>query len=111
WLHGLAGAERLDLFPASGLGRWARRLGLGTSQAQERTQWLFENLGRATSTAGLEHSCRRLCEEVALEPATACEQVLAYIQRTQPHSTAGRMRRAHYPGFVRPTLPGQQNEL
>src|SRR5690242_2653662 len=27
--------EQLDLFPAPGLGRWTRKLGLGTSQAQE----------------------------------------------------------------------------
>src|SRR5438132_6107369 len=32
--------QRLDLFPGHGLGGWARRLGLGASQAQERTQWL-----------------------------------------------------------------------
>ncbi|MGH9678131.1 MAG: hypothetical protein ACRD36_13590, partial [Candidatus Acidiferrum sp.] len=31
----LTAAERLDLFPAPGMGRWARRLGLGGSQAQE----------------------------------------------------------------------------
>src|SRR5260370_33847849 len=34
----LTPAQRLDLFPAPGLGRWARKLGLGGSQAQERTQ-------------------------------------------------------------------------
>src|SRR5882724_1370372 len=32
--------ERLDLFPPAGLGRWTRHLGLGASQAQERTQFL-----------------------------------------------------------------------
>jgi hypothetical protein len=111
WLHGLSAAQRLDLFPASGLGRWARRLGLGSSQAQERTQWLFDNLGRTTSTPSVEHSCRRLCEEVALEPASACEQVLAFIQRTQPHSTAGLMRTAIYQGFVRSALLGDESEL
>ena len=37
--------QRLDLFPAHGLGGWARKLGLGASQAQERTQWLLDNLG------------------------------------------------------------------
>src|SRR5437868_1771642 len=34
--------QRLDLFPGQGLGGWARKLGLGTSQAQERTQWLLD---------------------------------------------------------------------
>src|SRR5438128_6749911 len=31
--------RQLDLFPAPGLARWARRLGLGAAQAQERVQW------------------------------------------------------------------------
>ena len=36
--------EQLNLFPPPGLGRWARKLGLGGSQAQERTQWLLDSL-------------------------------------------------------------------
>src|SRR4051794_15522602 len=40
----LTPAQRLALFPAPGLGRWARRLGLGGAQAQERTQWLLDTL-------------------------------------------------------------------
>src|SRR5260370_10654161 len=43
-LSALAPEPRLDLVPAPGLGRWARRLGLGTSQAQERTQSLIDHL-------------------------------------------------------------------
>src|SRR5205085_1979413 len=43
-LHGALAAltkeEQLELFPAPALMAWARKLGLGTSQAQERTQWL-----------------------------------------------------------------------
>src|SRR6476469_6539057 len=35
-LSALTPAQRLDVFPAPGLGRWARKLGLGTSQALER---------------------------------------------------------------------------
>src|SRR5437588_4371445 len=40
-LTALTAEGRLELFPAPGLGRWGRRLGLGSSQAQERTQWLL----------------------------------------------------------------------
>src|ERR1700758_4072178 len=43
-LTSLNQSERLDLFPAPGLGRWTRRFGLGATQAHERTQWLIENL-------------------------------------------------------------------
>src|SRR6476620_4877915 len=42
----LTPAERLDLFPVPGLGRWARKLGLVSSQALERTQWLADTLAR-----------------------------------------------------------------
>src|SRR5216684_4609362 len=43
-LGNLKPEERLDLFPAPGLGRWTRRFGLGATQAQERTQWLIDSL-------------------------------------------------------------------
>src|SRR6266571_131249 len=43
-LTSLSPTERLDLFPAPGLGRWTRRFGLGSTQAQERTQWLIDSL-------------------------------------------------------------------
>src|SRR6202158_4439607 len=45
-LESLTPNQRLDLFPAPGLGRWARRLGLGSAQAQERTQWMLDHLSR-----------------------------------------------------------------
>src|SRR5262245_25871727 len=35
-LAALPREAQLELFPAAGLGRWARRLGLGSGQAQER---------------------------------------------------------------------------
>src|SRR5579871_725134 len=50
-LTALTPEQRLDLFPAPGLGRWTRRLGLGASQAQERTQWLLDNLAKTEVAA------------------------------------------------------------
>src|SRR5882762_3009986 len=44
-LEGSTAQQRLELFPAPGLSRWTRKLGLGLSQAQERTQWLLDRLG------------------------------------------------------------------
>src|SRR3954466_871755 len=43
-LRDLSAAEKLDLFPPSGLGRIASRLGFGKQQATERADWLAENL-------------------------------------------------------------------
>src|SRR5215831_13692710 len=45
-LAGLSKEQQLDLFPVPTLARWARRLGLGSSQAQERTQWLLDLFGK-----------------------------------------------------------------
>src|SRR5439155_8264553 len=80
-LTALTAEQRLDLFPAPGLGRWTRRLGLGSSQAQERTQWLIDTLAKPeeTTAAG---AIRRACTEVALEPERACEFLCHFIERT-----------------------------
>src|SRR5258706_8552432 len=44
-LTDLPAAEKLDLFPTGGLGRWARKLGLGQTAPVERVQWLIDALG------------------------------------------------------------------
>src|SRR5207248_5698828 len=77
---------QLDLFPAPGLGRWARRLGLGTGQAQERTQWLIDNLARATTRAGGPSNLRRICAESGVDCARACAVVCQYVERTEGHN-------------------------
>src|SRR5262245_8986914 len=79
-LAGLTPEQRLDLFPAPGLGRWTRRLGLGSSQAQERTQWLVDCLARPEQTL-MFGALRRACTEVSLEPERACEFVCSAIER------------------------------
>src|SRR5438105_2260333 len=109
-LTSLAPEQRLDLFPAPGLGRWTRKLGLGASQAQERTQWLIDSLARPeeTTAAG---AIRRACTEVALEPERACEFVCHFIERTEPHNTAGLMRRHIHQGFARCAFQGDETDL
>ncbi len=67
-LSALTPAQRLETFPAPGLGRWARKLGLGTSQALERVQWLIDSLARPVPLpfqAGA--TIRRVCDEAGLE--------------------------------------------
>src|SRR5262245_27030169 len=74
--------EQLDLFPAAGLGRWTRKLGLGGSQAQERTQWLLENLARPGSPQGFTQ-LRRLCVESNLDAERACDFLCKHVDRTE----------------------------
>jgi hypothetical protein len=108
-LASLTSNERLDLFPAGGLGRWGRRFGLGSTQAQERAQWLHDELGRSAQ-AGT-GSIVRACEEVSLTPQRACEALCQYIEKTEAHNTSGLMRRHIYQGFCRSVFLGDDTEL
>jgi hypothetical protein len=113
-LHRALGAlkleEQLELFPAPGLGRWARRLGLGSSQAQERTQWLIDNLA-APARGRQAGALRRACEECGLGAERACEAACRHIAATEPHNTAGLMRRHILQGFARAALLADESEL
>src|SRR5438874_930834 len=85
-LEALTPQERLDLFPPLGLGRWTRRLGLGTTQALERTQWLIDNLTNPNGPP-----VARVCVECGLEAERACQLVCNFIEATEAHNTAGLM--------------------
>lgn len=103
--------EQLDLFPAPGLGKWTRLLGLGTSQAQERAQWLLDSLSRPGSYASGFAPLRRICAECDLTGERACELVCRHIERAEGHGTAGHMRRHILQGFARAALLGDEGGL
>ena len=103
--------DQLDLFPAPGLMGWTRKLGLGSSQAQERTQWLIDQLARPFPLGvGFAH-LRRLCSESSLVPERACELISRFVDRTEPHNTAGLLRRHIYQGLARAALVGDESDL
>lgn len=111
-LEALPSAQRVELFPAPGLGRWARNwLGLGASQALERTQWLIDSLGRPVVLPFQPGAVRRSCEEAGLEPGRALELVRGRIERTESHNTAGLMRRNVLEGFAKAVLLGDESDL
>jgi hypothetical protein len=110
-LQALGAPERLELFPAPGLGRWTRKLGLGSSQAQERVQWLLDSLSKASFATRQGGAIRRACQEAGLEMEKACEVVCQYVEKTAAHSTAGLMRRHIHQGFARAVLLGDEAEL
>jgi hypothetical protein len=108
----LSPAEKLDLFPAPGLGRWARKLGLGSSQAQERTVWMLDQLARREIVAqDAAVPLNRLCHEAGIDPARACELVISQIERAEIRSTAGLMRRHIHCGFAKAALLNDEAEL
>jgi hypothetical protein len=111
-LEALSPAQRLDLFPAPGLGRWARNwLGLGASQALERAQWLLDGLARPPALPFEAGAARRACEEAGLEAGRAFDLVVEHVGRTEGHSTAGLMRRHVLEGFAKAVLLGDESEL
>jgi hypothetical protein len=119
-LEALTPAERLELFPVPGFGRWTKLLGLGNTQAQERTQWLCDMLKAPKGSSILgkndpqDHGSaylRRLCTEASLDPERAYELLTKHIEKTQAHNTAGLMRRHLHQGFARAALLGDESEL
>ncbi|MCI0462022.1 MAG: hypothetical protein L0Z62_34150 [Gemmataceae bacterium] len=106
----LSAGEQLDLFPPPVLGRLARKLGLGTSQAQEKVQWLIDSLARSPARPGVS-SLRRILTECGLEGERACEALCRHIERTEAHNTAGLMRRHIHQGFARAALLGDESDL
>src|SRR5262249_29786895 len=110
-LKALSPQQRLDLFPAPGLGRWARKLGLGTSQALERVQWLIDSLGKPCPIPFHVGALRRACDEAGLEPARALAAALERIGPTEARSTGGLMRSNILEGFARALLLGDEGEL
>jgi hypothetical protein len=110
-LEVLTPAQRLELFPAPGLGRWARRLGLGGSQAQERIQWLLDNLALPALMPADGGVMRRACGEANLDVSRACDLVCGHVERSEAHDTAGLMRRHIHQGFARAALLGDEADL
>ncbi len=110
-LRDLTPAEKVELFPPPGLGRWARRLGLGSSQAQERAEWLAENLSGYSNFARMPTPISRALEDSGLIPQKAFDLVAMHVQKTEAHNTAGLMRRHIFQGFAKAALLKDESEL
>ena len=108
-LAAAAADEQNELFPAAGLARWTRKLGLGGGAVQERTQWLMDQLSRAAS--GGFASLRRLAGDGGLDGDTACTLVWKQLDKSESHGAAGMMRRHIHGGLTRAALLGDESEL
>lgn len=105
-LRDLSPEEKVDLFPPPGIGRWARRLGIGQTQAAERAEWLADSL---SSSRGI--PLPQALADAGLSPQKACDLLCAHIQRTEPHNTHGLMRRAIAQGFAKAVLLRDESEI
>ncbi len=97
--------ERVELFPPPGLGKWARRLGLGGTQAQERGEWLAEQL--PVSGAPLS----QLLSEAGLTNESAYDLLVRHAAKTESRATAGLMRQQVVRGFAGAVLKGDEAAL
>src|SRR5438128_1465891 len=110
-LKALTPEQQAELFPAMGLAKWARKLGLGSAQAQERTQWLIDNLARPLTPGAAAAGLRQVCDECHLDGTTALELICRHIDHAETHNTAGLMRRHIHHGFARAALLGDESDL
>lgn len=108
-LRNLTGDEKLDLFPPPGLGRWARRLGLGLTQAAERAEWLADALTSPPGRTPL--PLAQALHDSGLTSDRAFDLIVAHARKAEAHNTAGVMRRAVLAGFARATLQKDEAEL
>jgi hypothetical protein len=110
-LSTLSNDQKLDLFPAPGLGRWTRKLGLGTSQALERCQWLADHVGGHGQLGRGPMPVLQALGETGISVQKAIELIEAYVERAEAHNTAGLMRREIYKGFTRAHLLKDEAKL
>ena len=110
-LRELSAAEKLEVFPPPGLGRWMRRLGLGQTQAQDRAAWLADQLNGAASLGRMALPVHQALTEASITPGQALDLVVAYIEKTETHNTAGLMRRHISEGFARSFLLKDEAKL
>jgi hypothetical protein len=110
-LSDLSPADRVAQFPAAGLTKWARRLGLGGGQAHERAAWLVDTLTARPAVSRAPMTAKRAIHEAGLPAERALELIAGYVERTETHNAAGLMRRAIYQGFCRAALVGDEAEL
>ncbi|HJZ89578.1 MAG TPA: hypothetical protein VKE40_01820 [Gemmataceae bacterium] len=110
-LTGQTNEQKLDLFPPPGLGRWTRRLGLGTTQAVERCQWLIDHVGGHGQLGRGPMPIKQALTEAGVTVEQAIELIENYVEKAEAHNAAGLMRREIYKGFTRCHLLRDEGKL
>lgn len=110
-LQSLTNEEKLDLFPAPGLGRWTRKLGLGVVQATDRCQWLVDHVGGHGPLGRGPMPVLHALAEANIPVERAMKLIDGYVEKTEAHNTAGLMRREIYKGFTRAHLLKDEAKL
>ncbi len=109
-VRGLSADERMELFPAPGFGKWARRLGLGATQAGERADWLAEHLN-PTGFGRAAVPLTQLLHDAGLGTADAYALITRHAAKTESRATAGLMREQVVHGFAKAVLLQDETDL
>src|SRR5262249_48698275 len=92
-------------------GGWARKLGLGSSQAAERTQWLLDALARPMPRPFAPGVARRACAEAGLEVARACAPLCTHVERARAPNPPRPGRGPGFRGVARAVRLGEEADL
>ena len=103
--------ERTELFPPPGFGTWARRLGLGATQAAERGEWLVEQLHAGGAAGRAPMPLTQALHDAGLDPARAFELLAAHAGKAESRNTAGLMKRQVVQGFAKAVLCEDETDL
>ena len=110
-LSTLSSDQKMDLFPAPGLGRWTRKLGLGAGQAAERCQWLVDHVSGHGQLGRGPMPVSQALTEAGVTAECAIDLIATYVEKAEAHNTAGLMRREIYNGFARAYLMRDEGKL
>lgn len=106
----LSTVEKRQLFPITGINRWAKAFGFGGPTEEQRCQQLVDAL-TAPAVGRNEPRLQRSLVEAGLAPEQAMEIVNVHIDRTESRNTAGLMRRAIFRGLCQAALLGDEADL
>jgi hypothetical protein len=107
----LTGEQKMELFPAPGLGRWVRKLGLGAGQAAERCQWLVDHVAGHGQLGRGPMPVSQALTEAGVSVERAIDLIATYVEKAEARNTAGLMRREIYNGFARAHLLRDEGKL
>lgn len=110
-LRDLTDQQKAELFPPTGLSRFGRLFGFGTTQPQERADALAESLSGYSNFARMPVPLVQALASAGLSAQQAFDLVCEHASKNESRNTAGLMRRNIFNGFARAVLLKDEAEL
>ncbi len=110
-LKNMGDQERKEMFPAAPFMGWLRAFGFGSSQSQERAEWLLAQLTRLGNLPYHQGAMRSLCDQSGLGPDAVVRLLEKHEERSEGRSASALMRRSLVGGFAKAVLQGNESDL